>query len=120
MRSLLDPLPETLERWEAEGCPDPWVEVRRELTCILVGTLETGWEGPARPVARLRVRGVLPAVADQASVDEAIAAATRARRRSIRPCAVCGESTPPEHGRRMDGDGFVCHGCMTSRFGVVF
>ena len=120
LRSLLEPLPETLERWEMEGYPDPYVEVRRELTCTIVGTLETAWQGPHNPVPMLRVRSVLPASADEVELHEAIEAATRARLRSIRPCAICGDPTPPEHGRRMADAGFVCHGCMSSRFGVVF
>lgn len=120
LRSFLEPLPETLERWEMEGYPDPYVEVRRELTCTIVGTLETEWRGPARPVPTLRVRVVLPAGVDEVDLHAAITAATRARQRSIRPCAACGEPTPPEHGSRIADVGFVCHGCMSSRFGVVF
>lgn len=133
MRSLLAPLPETLDRWAAAGHPDPFVEVRHELTCVVIGTLETLWDGPASPLPVVRVRAVVPsplAVAsmdhrhglrwDRTRLERAIAAAERARRRSIRPCALCDEPTPPEHGERDDEHGFACHGCMERHLGVVF
>jgi len=126
VKSLLEPLPETLEQWEAEGCPDVFVEVRRELTCVVVGTLETRWHGPATPVAAVRVRAVLPLMGEfglddpATRLERAIEAARRARERSLRPCVFCGKPTPPEHGERDTERGFVCHGCMSTHLGVVF
>jgi len=123
MRSLLEPLPETLAAWHAQGCPDPYVEVRHELTCTLVGTLEHQWASPAEARVLVRVRLVLDRLAVDPErgldLDEAIRRARAARRRSIRPCAVCGDRIPPEHGERVDG-AVICHGCQSSRFGVVF
>jgi len=88
---------------------------------------------PEAPVPVVRVRAVVPSslepvpfadVAelrwDRTRLERAIAAAERARRRSIRPCAFCGDPTPPEHGERDDEHGFVCHGCMSGHLGVVF
>jgi hypothetical protein len=123
MPSLLEPLPETLDRWEAEGHPDVLVEVRRELTVAIVGTLEAQWHGHV-PMPAVRVRAVVPLLPTPDSraptIEEAVQASEQARRRSIHPCAFCGEPTPPEHGSRFEEHGLVCHGCMERHLGVVF
>ena len=125
MHDRIEPLPESLGRWWAAGPGDVVVEVREELTCWVVGTLEERWTGPheCRPVVHPRAvvdRLARPDGPDpEQALAEAIARAERARRRSIRPCVECGERLPPEHGSRLER-GFTCHGCMSSVHGVVF
>lgn len=125
MRDLLEPLPDTVDRWEAAGRPHVLVEVREELTCWVVSTLEGYWAHVYECVPMARPRAVVDRLgsprgeAPDAALAHAVARAEKARRRSIRPCADCGEPTPPEHGARMDS-GFCCHGCMSGNHGVVF
>lgn len=122
---VLAPLPETLDRWAAEGHPDVLVEVREELTCWVVGTLEGRWTSPYGCEPVVRPRSVVDRLArldgpdPEQALAEAIVRAERARRRSIRPCVDCGDPFPPEHGDRLEG-GFTCHGCMERGHGVVF
>jgi len=122
---VLAPLPETLDRWAAEGHPDVLVEVREELTCWVVGTLEGRWTSPYGCEPVVRPRSVVDRLGrpggarPERELAEAVARAEHARRRSIRPCVECGERLPPEHGSRLER-GFTCHGCMSSRHGVVF
>lgn len=125
MHDRLEPLPETLERWPAAGPGDVVVEVREELTCWIVGTLEERWAGPHTCEPVVHPRAVVDRLArfgdltPQQALAEAITRAERARRRSIRPCVGCGRRLPPEHGARLE-DGFTCHGCMERLHGVVF
>ena len=132
-RILLEPLPETIAAWTAAGCPDVFSEVRLGEGCMIVGTIEIAWDGPDSPRPVVRVREVVGAPDPRAPAPllvggrfpvhgELIAAVDRAeqaRRRSIRPCADCGEPIPPERGEPM-ASGFTCHGCMEGRHGVVF
>jgi len=137
--SLLPPLPETIAAWHDAGCPDVFAEVREGVDCWIVGTVELAWRGPAAAEPMIRVREVVPAtgaadanclpsvpLADglvlrppDPVLTAALARAEHARRRSIRPCADCGDPTPPEHGARLE-HGFTCHACMERGHGVVF
>ena len=125
MHDHLEPLPETLERWADAGYPDVLVEVREELACWVVGTLEGRWIGPSECRPIVRPRAVVDRLHRPDGLDpelELTAAVTRAeqaRRRSIRPCVDCGDPFPPDHGDRLEG-GFTCHGCMERGHGVVF
>lgn len=125
MPSFLDPLPETIDDWEAAGRPDVFVEVRDELTCTIVGTVEWQWDGPCEMYPAVHVRQVLPKfifgpMRDRGpSLEEAIRRAERARRRSIRPCVHCGERTAPEHAMTCE-HGYVCHGCASRHHDVCF
>ena len=114
--SLLEPLPETLEAWEAAGHPDVYSEVRPGLGCDIVGTLEIAWPGPGSPTPMIRVRAVVPLGED---IDSVVQRAESVRSRSIRPCACCGERTTPERTLRLHGQR-ICHGCATTDYGVVF
>lgn len=135
--ALLEPLPETIAAWHDSGCPDVFAEVRDAMGCWIVGTMEIKWVSPysTRPVVRVReVVPHSPLAADEPTVTlaggfvlhppspeliAAIARAETARRRSMRPCADCGEATPPEHGAALE-HGFTCHGCMERNHGVDF
>ncbi|MGA0121882.1 MAG: hypothetical protein ACO3KD_02585 [Gaiellales bacterium] len=111
-----------LEGLWIDGDDDVRVEVREELTCTLVGTIEASWVHPSEAIPVLRVRAVVenePRDDLERRVAEAVERARRARRRSIRPCADCGEPTPPEHATDVDGVR-VCHGCASAHHGIVF
>lgn len=125
MPSFLQPLPETIDDWVAAGCPEVFVEVREELTCTIVGTVELQWDSPFSTYPAVHVRQVLARPIFESpfergpSLDEAIRRAERARRRSIRPCVHCGDRTPPEHAMTCE-HGYVCHGCASRHHDVVF
>jgi hypothetical protein len=123
VKSYLDPLPDTLADWAVAGYPDVFVEVRDEPDGTIIGTMEQVWPGPEMAAPMIRVREFIAweqlKSGGPTIIAEAIAQATKARRRSIRPCAQCRERTAPESGMRIDGR-FVCYGCASTHHGVVF
>jgi hypothetical protein len=122
---------------EPEACTKPqesdrtWcglVEPGDEGTILLLVGQEEGRLLLASP--RTRWEGHLPVLTPQKiirpeTIETAIAGARRLirnRRRTFRDCVFCNGRFPPEHGERHvdELDGFVCHGCMERKLGVVF
>jgi hypothetical protein len=105
------------QAFEMADCPDVFPAVAAVDGEILVGTVETFWEGQC-PVAALHVYRRFAGGATGVEIRSALTAARRARVRTLRRCSGCGQVTPPEHGGVHD-DVFECHGCQQRR-GVVF